>query len=139
MDKHEAHRRAGDVAATLGNFLRTVTEGISETLTSHDAKLTEALRMAQNELDDKQAARDKQVLDGVAAKLKALRDDVQRFGTERDRTFDKALAAADSKITALFREEMAGARKEITEEIAVANRANYDSLMAEIKRLGRVR
>ena len=58
---------------------------------------------------------------------------MQRFGAERDEAAAKSLTAAVDQAIATLREEQRIHRREITEEIAVANRATYESLEAMIR------
>ena len=74
-----------------------------------------------------------QVISDVAAKTKALRDDVQRFGVERDEAAAKSLTAAVDQLGATLREEQVVQRREITEEIAAAVRSNFEALEAMIR------
>ena len=60
---------------------------------------------------------------------------MQRFGKDSSASFEKYADAATDQTTALLRAEAATARHEITEEIAVANRATHDALVAMLKGL----
>ena len=98
-----------------------------------NVRLAEHLRVATaDKLDKHQSARDSQVISDVAAKTKALHDDVQRFGAERDDAIALSITAAVDQLAATLREEQRIHRREITEEIAVAVRSNFEALEAMI-------
>ena len=91
------------------------------------------MRANSESLDKRQSARDSQVISDVAAKTKALQDDVQRFGVERDEATGKSIGAAFSQAMATLREEQVVHRRAITEEIAAAVRSNFEALEAMIR------
>ena len=133
MDRVSLKQRAGDVSATLSSFLQAQADALADEQEEQNVRLAANLRSNSEKLDERQSARDSAVISDVAAKTKALHDDVQRFGAERDEAAAKSLTAAVDQLAATLREEQRIHRREITEEIAVANRATYESLEALIR------
>ena len=133
MDRASLKQRALDVAATLSGFLQSVADAVADEQEEQDVRLTEHLRSNSERLDERQSSRDSQVISDVAAKTKALRDDVQRFGVERDAATAKSISAADDQVLATLREELVVHRREMTEETAVAVRSTYEALEAMIR------
>ena len=135
MDRVSLKQRALDVSATLSGFLQSQADALADEQEEQNVRLAANLRSNSEKLDERQSARDSQVISDVAAKTKALRDDVQRFGAERDEATAKSISAAVDQLAATLREEMRANRREITEEITVANRATYEALQAMIREL----
>ena len=133
MDRVSLKQRAGDVSATLSNFLQAQADALADEVEEQNVRLAANLRSNSEKLDERQSARDSQVISDVAAKTKALQDDVQRFGVERDEATGKSIGAAFSQAMATLREEQVVHRREVTEEIAVANRATFEALEALIR------
>ena len=133
MDRVSLKQRAGDVSVTLSSFLQAQADALADEVEEQNVRLAANLRSNSEKLDERQSARDSQVISDVAAKTKALHDDVQRFGAERDEAAAKSLTAAVDQLAATLREEQRIHRREITEEIAVANRATFESLEALIR------
>ena len=133
MDRISLKARAQDVSATLSSFLQAQADALADEQEEQNVRLAEQLRVNSNGLDERQSARDSAVISDVAAKTKAQREDVQRFGAERDEASAKSITAADDQVLATLREEQRIHRREITEEIAVANRANFEALEAMIR------
>ena len=69
----------------------------------------------------------------MAAKLKALRDEVSKLTAELDSSAILRMQAGDAQALATVRADISKARAEVTEEIANAVRATHESLMAEIR------
>ena len=135
MDRVSLKQRALDVSATLSGFLQSQADALADEQEEQNVRLAANLRSNSEKLDERQSARDSAVISDVAAKTKALRDDVQRFGAERDEATSKSITAAGEQLAATLREERAVHRREITEEIAVANRATYETLEAMIRQV----
>ena len=133
MDRPTLKARARDVSATLSAFLQTLADALADEQEEQNVRLAEQLRVNSNNLDERQSARDSSVISDVASKTKALRDDVQRFGAERDEATAKSITAAIDQLAAILREERSSDHREITEEIAVANRSTYETLEAMIR------
>ena len=133
MDRVTLKQRAGDVSATLSAFLQAQADALADDQQEQTHFLHETLRVNSEDLDKRQSARDSAVISDVAAKTKALHDDVQRFGAERDEAAAKSLTAAVDQLAATLREEQRIKSRATTEEIAVANRATYESLEALIR------
>ena len=133
MDRISLKARAQDVSATLSSFLQAQADALADEQEEQNVRLAEQLRVNSNGLDERQSARDSAVISDVAAKTKALREDVQRFGVERDEATAKSVGASFSQAIATLREEQRIHRREITEEIAVAVRSNFEALEAMIR------
>ena len=133
MDRVSLKQRAGDVSATLSAFLQALADALADEQEEQDIRLAEQLRVNSQRLDERQSARDSQVISDISEKTKALHDDVQRFGAERDEASAKSITAADDQVLATLREEQRIHRREITEEIAVAVRSNFEALEAMIR------
>ena len=133
MDRVSLKARAQDVSATLSAFLQAQADALADEQEEQNVRLAANLRSNSEKLDQRQSARDSSVISDVAAKTKALRDDVQRFGAERDEATTKSISAAVDQAMATLREEQRIHRREITEEIALANRATYEALEAMIR------
>ena len=133
MDRVSLKQRSIDVSATLSAFLQAQADALADEQDEQNVQLAANLRSNSEKLDQRQSARDSSVISDVAAKTKALRDDVQRFGAERDEATAKSIGAAFSQAMATLREEQVSSRREITEEIATANRATYEALEAMIR------
>ena len=133
MDRATLKARAKDVSATLSAFLQAQADALADDVEEQNVRFAADLRSNSEKLDERQSARDSSVISDVAAKTKALRDDVQRFGAERDEATAKSISAAVDQLAATLREEQRVNRREITEEIAVANRATYEALEAMIR------
>ena len=84
MDRPTLKARAKDVSATLSAFLEAQADALADEQEEQNVRLAGQLRANSESLDKRQSARDSQVISDVAAKTKALQDDVQRFGVERD-------------------------------------------------------
>ena len=133
MDSKRLGQRAKEVAASHESFFRDLAEQCKAEFDEQSNRVKETLRQTIERLETDAAARDSGVIGDVADKLKALRDEVHRFGKDSSAAFEKAVDAATDQTFALIRAEAATARHEITEEIAVANRATHDALVAMIK------
>ena len=133
MDRATLKARAKDVSATLSAFLQVQADALADEQEEQNVRLSEQLRVNSDKLDKHQSARDSQVISDITDKTKALRDDVQRFGAERDDASGKSLSAAVDQAIATLREEQRIHRREITEEIAVAVRSNFEALEAMIR------
>ena len=133
MDRATLKARAKDVAATLSAFLQSQADALADEQDEQNVRLAEELRVNSQRLDKHQSGRDSQVISDITAKTKALQDDVQRFGVERDEATAKSIGAAFSQAMATLREEQAAQRRYTTEEIATANRATYEALEAMIR------
>ena len=133
MDRSTLKARAKDVSATLSAFLQAQADALADEQEEQNVRLSEQLRVNSQRLDKHQSGRDSQVISDVADMTRALRDDVQRFGAERDDAIGKSISAGDDQLAATLREELRIHRREITEEIAVANRATYEALEAMIR------
>ena len=133
MDRQTLKARAKDVSATLSAFLQAQADALADEQAEQNVRLAEQMRSNSNKLDERQSARDSQVISDITDKTRALRDDVQRFGTERDEATAKTISATVDQIAATLREEQRIHRREITEEVAVANRATYEALEAMIR------
>ena len=135
MDRASLKQRAQDVSATLSAFLQHISDAVADEQEEQNVRLTEQLRSNSEGLDSRQSSRDSQVISDVAAKTKALREDVKRFGAERDEATAKSISAAVDQLAATLREEQVAQRGEITEEIAAAVRSNFETLEAMIRGL----
>ena len=133
MDRVTLKARAKDVSATLSAFLQVLADAVADEQEEQNVRLAEQLRVNSDKLDKHQSARDSQVISDVAAKTKALHDDVNRFGAERDDAIALSITAAVDQLAATLREEQRIHRREITEEIAVAVRSNFEALEALIQ------
>ena len=133
MDRVTLKARAKDVSATLSAFLQAQADAVADEQEEQNVRLAEQLRVNSDKLDKHQSARDSQVISDVAAKTKALHDDVNRFGAERDDAIALSITAAVDQLAATLREEQRIHRREITEEIAVAVRSNFEALEALIQ------
>ena len=133
MDRPTLKARAKDVSATLASFLQAQADALADDQEEQNVRLAAALRSNSEKLDERQSARDSSVISDVAAKTKALREDVERFGAERDAATGKSISAAVDQALATLREEQRIHRREITEEIAVAVRSNFEALEAMIR------
>ena len=133
MDRPTLKARAKDVAATLSAFLDCQADSLADEQEEQNIRLAADLRSNSKKLDERQSSRDSLVITDVSDKTKALRDDVQRFGAERDDANAKSVSAAVDQAIATLREEQRINRREITEEIATANRATYEALEAMIR------
>ena len=135
MDSRRLSARAKEVAASHESFFRDLAEQCKAEFGEQTILVKETLRQTIERLETDAAARDSGVVGDVAAKLKALRGEVQSFGSERDAAFKKLTESSAGQALATIRDEVSTARHEITEEIAVANRATHDALVAMIKGL----
>ena len=135
MDRATLKARAKDVSATLRAFLEAQADALADEQEEQNVRLAEQLRVNSQRLDKHQSGRDSQIISDITDMTRALRDDVQRFGVERDEATAKSIGAAFSQAMATLREEQRVHRREITEEIAVANRANFEALEAMIRGL----
>ena len=135
MDKQTFKIRATEVSESLRSFIATAMSELSDDQAEQSVRLTDSMRDWADKLDGHQAKRDSEVLASVAGQVRALRDDVRRFGSERDAANAKALDAALALGLNTVREEAANGRKEITEEISRADRSNYEQLEAMIRGL----
>ena len=136
MDQNVLKIRAAEVAESLRSFLQAAAGSLAEDQEEQSIRLEASLRSTEASLDKRQSDRDSQVLSEVAAKNKAVRDDVERFGKETSDAMLKQIDATASEIYATIRAERAALHGRITEEIAVAVRANYEILKAEIQSRG---
>ena len=135
MDSKRLEHRGKEVAASHESFFRDLTEECKREFDEQSNRVAETLRQTIEKLESDAAARDSGVVGDVAAKLKALRGEVQSFGSERDAAFKKLTESSAGQALATIRDEVSTARHEITEEIAVANRATHDALVAMMKGL----
>ena len=95
MDRPTLKARAKDVSATLASFLQAQADALADDQEEQNVRLAAALRANSDKLDERQSARDSSGHQSdVAAKTKALRDDVQRFGAERDAATVMSISAA---------------------------------------------
>ena len=133
MDRPTLKARAQDVSATLSAFLQALADALADEQEEQDIRLAEQLRFNSEKLDKHQSARDSQVISDISEKTKALHDDVQRFGAERDAATAKSITAAVDQLAATLREEQRIRRRETTEEIAAAVRSNFEALEAMIR------
>ena len=134
MDRVSLKQRSIDVSATLSAFLQAQADALADEQEEQNVQLAANLRSNSEKLDERQSARDSSVISDVAAKTKALRDDVQRFGAERDEATAKSISGCRRRRQWLLCERNRYLhRREITEEIAVANRATYEALEAMIR------
>ena len=133
MDRPTLKARAKDVSATLASFLQAQADALADDQEEQNVRLAAALRSNSEKLDERQSARDSSVISDVAAKTKALREDIERFGAERDDATGKSISAAVDQALATLREEQRIHRREGTEEIAVAVRSNFEALEAMIR------
>ena len=136
IDRNTLDIRAREVSESLKSYLTNVTKAVSDHLDEHSIQQAESLRANAEKLDKNQSDRDSSVLKDVAEKTQAMRDDVQRFGKEREGAQGKMLEGAVEQAMADLRSEMADLHKQITEDIAAAVRSTYERLMAEIKGKG---
>ena len=133
MDIQRLKAQAESAGQTLQSYLRCVAEALETEQTEYSVGQSEALRQADDKIDAKQAARDSAVISDVAAKLKALRDEVSKLTAELDAAAVSRMQAGDHQVLATMRADVAKARAEVTEEIATAVRSTHDVLMAEIR------
>ena len=133
MDIQRLKAQAESAGQTLQSYLRCVAEALETEQAEYSVRQSEALRAADKKIDTKQASRDSSVISDVAAKLKALRDEVSKLTAELDSSAILRMQAGDAQALATVRADIAKARAEVTEEIANAVRATHESLMAEIR------
>ena len=132
IDRNTLDIRAREVSESLRSYLTNVTKAVSDHLDEHSIQQAESLRANAEKLDKNQSDRDSSVLKDVAEKTQAMRDDVRRFGEEREAAQGKMLEGAVEQAMADLRSEMADLHKQITEDIAAAVRSTYERLMSEI-------
>ena len=133
MDIQRLKAQAESAGETLQSYLRAMADALEAEQTEYSVRQSEALRAADEKIDIKQAARDSAVISDVAAKLKALRDEVSKLTAELDSAAVSRMEAGDTQLHAKVRADIAKARAEVTEEIATAVRSTHDVLMAEIR------
>ena len=132
IDRNTLDIRAREVSESLRSYLTNVTKAVSDHLDEHSIQQAESLRANAEKLDKNQSDRDSSVLKDVAEKTQSMRDDVRRFGEEREAAQGKMLEGAVEQAMADLRSEMADLHKQITEDIAAAVRSTYERLMSEI-------
>ena len=106
---------------------------VKDDLAEFRSQQADSLRATEVSLDEKQAARDAEVLSSVHQKLAVVRKEVTTLVDELQRSNGEALASSESRATKFTSAELVLARQNITEEISIANRATYDALMAELR------
>ena len=98
-------------------------------------RVEDGLRAAREKMDVAQAARDSQVLADVATRLTALRDEVKEMTDTLDKDHTAEREVGDRQVQARARRDLSDARNEITNQIAEANRATHDAVMAQVRSL----
>ena len=89
MDSKRLGQRAKEVAASHESFFRDLAEQCKAEFDEQSNRVKETLRQTIERLETDAAARDSGVVGDVAAKLKALRDEVQSFGKDSSAAFEK--------------------------------------------------
>ena len=133
MDIQRLKAQAESAGQTIQSYLRAVAEALETEQTEYSTQQSEALRQADEKIDTKQAVRDSAVISDVAAKLKALREEVSNLTSELDSAAVSRMQAGDTQVLATVRADIAKAHADVTDEIATAVRSTHDVLMAEIR------
>ena len=133
MDNSSLHTLADAIGQDLKHFLSTAAKSLKADQAEQDGRVADVVRSSADKLEQLQSVRDSQVISEIATKMNGLRKEVRMLTDERTAAFDKAITAAKSDLLATFREELRHARAEVVEEIATANRATHDTLVAMLQ------
>lgn len=135
MDIQALSTRADAVGEDLKRTIKAIAIETAAAQNEQDVRVGDGLRAAREKMDVAQAARDSQVLTDVATRLTALRDEVKELTDTLDKGHTAEREAGDRKVAATAQRDLADARNAITDQIAEANRATHDAVMAQVRSL----